>query len=103
MKVEISNPLKAQKSTEVGQMPFTLDHESLINTLQKATTLSRLSHKTILASLTQKILWLDTMQAFSGARIASLGECFFWEQPDEQTTLIGIGAATTIETNGTTC
>ena len=103
MNVEISNPLKEQKSAEPGQLPFTLDHELLIKTLQEAINRSTQQQRTILASFTQKIEWHDTIQAFSGARLASLGECFFWEQPAEQTALIGIGTATTIETSGTAC
>jgi len=103
MNVEISNPLKAQKSTEPGQLPFTIDHELLIKTLQKATNRSIQHQRSILASFTQKTEWYDAIQAFNGARLASLGGCFFWEQPAEQTTLIGIGAATTIETKGTSC
>ena len=103
MNVEISNALKAQKLTEPGQLPFTIDHEWLIKTLQEATNRSIKHQRSILASFTQKIEWHDTIQAFNGAILASLGECFFWEQPAEQTTLIGLGAATSIETIGTTC
>ena len=103
MKVEISNPPETEKLTEPGQLPFTLDHELLIKTLQEATSRSTQQQRTILASFVQEIEWLDTIQAFSGARLANLGECFFWEQPAEQTTLIGIGTATTIESSGTTC
>src|SRR2546421_880224 len=103
MKVEISNPLKTQKFIEPGQLPSTLDHELLIKTLQEAINRSTQQQRTILASFVQEITWCDTIQAFRGARTANLGECFFWEQPAEQTTLIGIGTATTIETNGTTC
>ena len=103
MNVEISKPLMEQKSTEVGQLPFTLDHELLIQTLQEATNRAYQHDRTILASFVQKSKWHNTIQAFSGARLANLGECFYWEQPAEQTALIGIGAATTIETNGTSC
>ena len=103
MKVEISNLSKAQKLADSTQLSFTLDHELLIKTIQEAIRRSTEKQQSILASFTQKITWLDTLQAYSGARIANLGECFFWEQPAEQTTLIGIGAATTIETNGTGC
>src|SRR5437764_13296610 len=103
MNVEISNPLKAQKLTEPGQLPFTIDHESLIKTLQEATNRSLQHQRSILASFTQKIEWHDTIQSFNGARLASRGDCLFWEQPAEQTTLIGIGAVTTIETKGTSC
>jgi isochorismate synthase len=103
MKVEISNPPKTQKLTKPGQLPITLDHELLIKTLQEAKSRSTQQQRTILASFVQDFTWRDTIQAFSGARMANLGECFFWEQPAEQTTLIGIGTATTIETSGTTC
>jgi isochorismate synthase len=103
MNVEISNPLEEQKSTEPEQMPFTLDHELLIKTLQEASNLSTQQHRSILASFTQKIKWHETIQAFSGARLANLGECFFWEQPAEQTALIGIGKATTVITSGIGC
>src|SRR5947207_5467797 len=103
MNVEISNHLKTQKLIEPGQLPFTIDHELLIKTLKKAISRSTQQQRTILASFVQKCKWHDTIQAFSGARLANLGECFFWEQPAEQTTLIGIGAATSIETIGTTC
>src|SRR6266566_8598628 len=103
MNVEISNALKAQKLTEPGKLPFTIEHEWLIKPLQEATNRSIKHQRSILASFTQKSEWHDTIQAFNGAILASLGECFFWEQPAEQTTLIGLGAATSIETIGTTC
>ncbi len=103
MKVEISNLSKAQKLAKPTQLSFTFNHELLIKTLQDAINRSTEQQRTILTSFTQKIKWLDTIQAFSGARLAGLGDCFFWEQPAGQTALIGIGSATTIETNGTTC
>ena len=97
MNVETSNPTLSE------QLPFTLDHDLVIDTLREASNRAKQFHKTILASFTQKFMWHDTIQAFTGARQANLGECFFWEQPEEQTALIGIGAATTIETHGRTC
>ena len=103
MNVETSDPTKTLNSTRPDQLPFTLDHELLINTLREATIHAKQFHKTILASFTQQFMWHDTIQAFGGARKANLGECFFWEQPEEQTALIGIGAVIRIETNGTTC
>src|SRR6516164_4567685 len=103
MNVEIFKAFKEQKSAEPEHLPFTLDHELLIKTLQEATKRANQHHRTILASFVQKSKWHDTIRAFNGARLAKLGECFFWEQPAEQTALIGIGAAKTIETNGTTC
>jgi menaquinone-specific isochorismate synthase len=103
MNVEISNPIREQKLVEAGRWPFSLDHELLIDTLHEARKRSTQQRRTILASFTQKIDRHDTIQAFSNARLAGLGDCFFWEQPAEQTALIGVGAATTIETHGTAC
>src|SRR5260370_21544590 len=72
MNVEISNPLKAQKSTEAGQLPFTIDHELLIKTLQEAINRSIQHQRSILASFTQKDEGHDTLQAFSRSRLARL-------------------------------
>ena len=76
MNVEISNPLKEQKSAERA-IAFTLDHELLITTIQEAINRSTQRQRPILASFTQKIEWHDTIQAFSGARLASLGRVLF--------------------------
>src|SRR5690348_718764 len=103
MKVETSNTINTHYLTGTEQIPFALDHESFINSLEEATNRARHLHKSILASFTQKFEWHDTVEAFNSVRLAELGECFFWEQPEEQTALIGIGSVTSIETNGTTC
>jgi isochorismate synthase len=103
MNVEMSNPLKAQTLTKIGQSPFTIDREVLMKTLYEAAERSKQQQRAVLASFTQQIEWHDTIRTFSCVRQAKLGECFFWEQPTEQTTLIGIGSAKTIETNGSTC
>ncbi len=103
MKVTLPNPPGEQKSTQTTQLPFSIDHELLIQTLREASTRAAEKQRTVLASYTQPVEWYDTIQAFSSIRQAGLGECFFWEHPAEQTTLIGIGAETTIETEGSTC
>jgi hypothetical protein len=54
MKVEISNPLKVRKSTETGQLPFTIDHEVLIKTLHEAVARSIQYQRTVLASFTDR-------------------------------------------------
>ncbi|GAC1564699.1 MAG: isochorismate synthase [Ktedonobacteraceae bacterium] len=72
----------------------------MIGTLREAAGLAAQQQLTVLASFTQSVEWCDAIQAFSGARQAGLGECFFWEQPAEQNALVGVGAETTIETNG---
>ena len=103
MKVVISNPLGAHTSTVTGQLPIISNQELLIRTLREAAARAAQQKRTVLASFTQPFEWCDTIQAFTGARQAELGECFFWEQPAEQTTLVGVGAATTITTMGSTC
>src|SRR3989442_1768377 len=103
MKAVISNPLGARKTTGNGKWPITSDQELLIRTLREAAGRAAKQRRTVLASFTQPVEWCDTIRAFTGARCAGLGECFFWEQPAEQNTLVGVGAATTIETGGITC
>ncbi len=103
MKVVISNPPGAHKTPGTGKWSITSNQELLIRTLREAAGRAAQQRRTVLASFTQPVEWCDTMRAFAGARRSGLGECFFWEQPAEQNTLVGVGAATTIETNGSTC
>jgi len=103
MKIVISNPPGAGKTTGTGKWLTASDQKLLIETLREAAGRAVQQQRTVLASFTQPVEWCDPIQAFSGARRAGLGECFFWEQPAEQNTLVGVGAATTIETNGSTC
>jgi isochorismate synthase len=53
--------------------------------------------------MTQLVGWCDPIQAYTGATQSGLGECFFWEQPADQKTLVGMGQATGIETDGSMC
>ncbi len=103
MKVVISNPLGAHKTIGTGEWLITSHQELLIRTLREAAGRAAQQQRTVLASFTQPVEWCDTIQAFTGARLAELGECFFWEQPAEQNTLVGVGAVTSIETDGRTC
>src|SRR5260370_1064699 len=103
MKVVISNPPGARKTTGTGKWPTISDRELLIRTLREAAGRAAKQQRTVLASFTQPVERCDAIRAFTGARRAGLGECFFWEQPAEQNTLVGVGAATTIETNGSMC
>src|SRR5260221_11721026 len=100
MKVVISNPPGARKTTGTGKWPTISDRELLIRTLREAAGCAAKQQRTVLASFTQPVEWCNTIRAFTGARRAGLGECFFWEQPEEQNTLVGVGAATRIETGG---
>ncbi len=103
MKVVISNRIGAPKTTGTGKWPNTSTHEPLLRTLREAAKRAARHQRSILASFTYLIEWDDAIRVFTGARLAGLGECFFWERPVEQNTLVGVGAAATIETNGITC
>lgn len=103
MKVVISNRIGAFKTTGTGKWPNTSTHEPLLRTLREAAKRAARQQRSILASFTYPIEWDDAIRVFTSARLAGLGECFFWERPVEQNTLVGVGAAATIETNGITC
>ncbi|HEX6482443.1 MAG TPA: isochorismate synthase [Ktedonobacteraceae bacterium] len=101
MKVVISNRIGAHKTAVTGKWPIA--HEQLLGTLYEAARRAAQQQRSILASFTCPIEWDDTIRVFTGARLAGLGECFFWERSVEQKALVGVGAAATIETNGSTC
>src|SRR5579864_7180684 len=113
MKLFISNRVGTHIKTEIGESPVTSTsiHETLLTTLHEAVRRAGQQQRTILASMTYPIEWEDTIRVFTGARLAGLGECFFWERhvgtvPGGRLvrhSLIGVGSAATIETNGTTC
>src|SRR5258706_4594487 len=100
MKVDISYRIGAHKTAGTGESFLTVDSELLLSTLREAARRATQQQRSILASFIQPIERYDTILAFTAARLAGLGECFFWEQPSEQNALIGIGAAATIETHG---
>jgi isochorismate synthase len=100
MKVVISNPIGADTSTGSGQWPHSSYHQPLLSTLREAASRAARQQQSILASFTFPIAWHDALRVFTHARQAGLGECFFWEHPVAQNTLVGIGTAATIETHG---
>ena len=101
MKVAISNRIGVHRTTVTGKWPIA--HEALLRTLSEAAGCAAQQQRSILASFTCPIEWDDPVRIFTGARVAGLGECFFWERPAEKNALVGIGAAATIETQGSTC
>src|SRR5258707_15103983 len=103
MKVVISKQIGVHKPTGTGKWPITSNHELLLGTLREAARRAAQQQRSVLASFTYPIECDDMLYVFSGARLAGLGECFFWERPVERNALVGVGAATTIETNGITC
>ncbi|HTD19165.1 MAG TPA: isochorismate synthase, partial [Ktedonobacteraceae bacterium] len=89
--------------TGTGKWSITSNHELLLETLREAARRAAQQQRSVLASVTYPIEYDDMLNVFTGARLAGLGECFFWERPVERNALVGVGAATTIETNGSTC
>jgi isochorismate synthase len=88
--------------------PFTLwplyfDRGLLLATLYRATTRAALAGHAVLASFTQPLRPCDPLAVFNALRQQGLGECFFWEKPEERRAFVGTGAATTIATTGTNC
>jgi isochorismate synthase len=82
---------------------FSDKHKSALHiTLQDAATRATRLEQDVIASFTLPVQSYDILQAFAGARNVSLGDVFFWEQPSEQNALVGVGAATTIATSGST-
>jgi len=67
MKVAIPNSPGEQISTHSTQLPFTIDHELLTQTLREAAARAAEKQRTVLASYTQPVEWHDTIQAFSGS------------------------------------
>ena len=102
MKIAISNLIGAHKTTGTGKWLITGDHEPLLNTLHEAARRAARQQRPVLASFTRPIERYDPVHVFSAARLAGLGECFFWERPLEQNALVGAGTAATIETHGIT-
>jgi len=74
----------------------------LFETLHDAVIRAEQMHKSVVASFALPIERFDTIRAFTGVQQTGLGEVFFWEQPSEQSALLGIGTETTIETTGNT-
>ena len=102
MKVVIAKRIGAHKPISPGKWAITSNHELLLGTLREAARRAAQQQRSVLASVIYPIERDDMLNVFTGARLAGLGECFFWEQPVEQKGLVGVGAATTIETKEAT-
>jgi len=102
MKVAISNRPGEYHTT--GSRPWFVSeyHEALLRTLRQAAGRAneQAAGQSVLASFSCPLERQDALRAFSGARRSGLGECFFWERPVEQHAIVGVGAATTIESGG---
>jgi isochorismate synthase len=82
------------------QWPIYCNHEQLLITLREAVSRSARLDRGVLASFTQPIKCCDALHIFTSS--TGPGERFFWEQPSQQSALVGIGTATTIETHSIT-
>src|SRR5579863_540000 len=106
MKLVFSNQIGVDDTTISGQWPLTSTYEPLLKTLREAARRAAGQQRSILASFTFPIEWIDPLRVFTAGRDQSgpytLGERFFWERPVEGNALVGVGAAATIETRGVT-
>ena len=87
MKVVNSKQIGVHKPTGTGKWPITSNHELLLGTLREAARRAAQQQRSVLASFTYPIECDDMLYVFTGARLAGLGECFFWERPVEQNAL----------------
>jgi len=81
--------------------PLYFDRALLLATVHRATTRAALAGHAVLASFTQPLAPCDSLAVFNALGQQGLGECFFWEKPEERRAFVGTGAATTIATTGT--
>ncbi|GAC1379734.1 MAG: isochorismate synthase [Ktedonobacteraceae bacterium] len=81
---------------------ITCHWDQLLTTLRTAAHRATQSGHSVLASFVQPLERWNAIDIFSASTQAAMGECFFWERPSEQTALVGIGTATTVETTGRT-
>lgn len=105
MNIAISRHIEANSpipTTAPGQERLPGGSTPLLDTLREASRRAREQQRPVLASFTyqQPAGWGDTVRVFGAASRAGLGNCFYWERPAEHYALIGIGAAATIETQG---
>lgn len=74
---------------------------TLLETVQAAARRAEHVQHAVLASITLPVTCFDAVHAFSAARLTGIGECFMWEQATVPVALVGVGAALTLETQGT--
>jgi isochorismate synthase len=82
--------------------PTSCDHEWLLATLVRASERAAQVGRAVVASLTWPVAAYDPLRIFEAADRLETEESFFWEQPFRQLALVGIGAASLIETSGPT-
>src|SRR5438552_10133525 len=76
------------------------DRAELLITLYEAARNAVKYGHTVLASFTMPISTSDPLPVFSAFRQLAVGECFFWEKPEEEKSFVGIGTTLSIETGG---
>ena len=79
---------------------FAYDHALLLTSINQAQReATRLGHA-VLASVTLPVDPCDPLDLLRAFQSLDAGDCLFWAQPSEHRALVGVGAATTIETTG---
>lgn len=101
MNAVTSNTLGVDLHDTTRPLSVSIHRTALLKTFQEAAQRAAQTRKGILASFTQSIpASYATIRAFSAAMQTDLGTCFFWEHSTAHHALVGIGSATTIETQG---
>src|SRR5690242_14777671 len=78
-------------------------HDQLLTILQQASARASQLDSPVLASFIQPITLHNPLQIFSALHQLQAGKLFFWEQPAQQNAFVGLGIATSIESNGPEC
>lgn len=91
-----------QEASKASSWPLQCDQEQLRATLRRASKRASHQHQSILASFIQPVSWFDSMRIFTGSQAGQMGERFYWERPDKQDALVGLGVILKIETHGPT-
>ncbi|HET8911382.1 MAG TPA: isochorismate synthase [Ktedonobacteraceae bacterium] len=91
-----------QETSKTTSWPLHCDREQLRATLRRASKRATNQHQSILASFIQPVGWFDSLRIFTGSQSSQMDERFYWERPDKQDALVGLGVVFKIETSGPT-
>src|SRR5258707_7393426 len=81
------------------EWPSYSQRESLLNILRQASHLALTYAHEILVSFTQPVDFCDPLHIFSACQFLQMCEACYWEMPSEQTAIVSVGVATSIETS----
>lgn len=89
----------AQAAGSEATWSLSCDIKQLRATLHRASKSAAHKGAGILASFIQPINWFDSIRIFTGSQRIALDDRFYWERPDEQIVMLGLGTTVSIETS----